>query len=411
MSKPTLHLIVFASSLTSRESVFLDHKTFLDALAGRYTLNYIYPEQLDADLPAGATAVFVGSGGVEQQVRDAMDRLPAYVLLIADGLKNSLAASLEILSWMRNHQRQGRVVHGDMDYMLREIDSYVNALTAAEQLRGQRVGAIGKPSGWLISSGVDYERLRASWGIEIVDVDLNEVIDHFHYVTDAEVQDVAGRFVKGAIGMKEPSAADVVKAARLYRAVSDVCGEHRLDAMTLNCFDLIPPTGTTGCLALALLNDAGMPAGCEGDMQTLLTMLLVKAATGRASFMANPSKIVDVEKNEMIFAHCTIAPGLTDRYIIRSHYESLSGVAIEGRLEPQVVTVVKVGGSDMSQHFVSEADLLQCTTNPNMCRTQMLLRLQKPLSYFLDSSIGNHHVIVPGRHARVIETLLQLMAV
>lgn len=75
----------------------------------------------------------------------------------------------------------------------------------------------------------------------------------------------------------------------------------------------------------------------------------------------------------------------------------------------RAVTFVKCGGSDMRQSFISEASLLGCATNPNMCRTQMLLRMEKPLYYFLERSIGNHHVIVPGRHAGAIEAVLQLV--
>lgn len=375
-----------------------------------YKVNYLFPNQLAGSLPAGTTMVLVGSGGVEQQVRDAMPQLPPYVLLIADGLKNSLAASLEILSWMRLNGRQGRVIHGDMHYMLLQIDGYVQAAATMQRLRGKRVGAIGRPSSWLIASEVDRDAVRRSWGVEIVDVPLTEVVERFNVTKDGDVTDVATRFMQGAAGMREPSKADVVKAARLYRAVAQVCSEHQLDAMTLNCFDLIPPTGTTGCLALALLNDAGLPAGCEGDMPTLLTMLLVRVATGQASFMANPSKIIDVDKHEMIFSHCTIAPRLTDSYVIRNHYESLCGVGIEGIVEPNPVTVVKCGGADMSQSFMSEAQLLQCTTNPNMCRTQMLLRLREPLDYFLQRSIGNHHVIVPGQQAAMLQAVLKLLS-
>ena len=99
-----LNLITFASSLASRESIFTDHHELLDAIAERYDVRYIFPEEL-GDKPAeGATMVLVGSGGVEEMVKADIDRLPPYVVLIADGLKNSLAASLEILSWMR----QGR---------------------------------------------------------------------------------------------------------------------------------------------------------------------------------------------------------------------------------------------------------------------------------------------------------------
>ncbi len=404
-----LNLITFASSLASRESIFTDHHELLDTITEKYDVQYIFPEDLDKPLPDGATMVLVGSGGVEEMVKACIDRLPPYVVLIADGLKNSLAASLEILSWMRIDRRHGRVLHGTTSFIMQGIDDYACAHDALAKLNGKRVGVIGKPSGWLIASNVDYQALSERWGIEMVDVPLDEVVKGYQAIADDEVQDITHEFISQAIGVKEPSRDEVVKAMRLYRAVKAIVERYHLDAFTLNCFDLIPTTRTTGCVALALLNQEGIPAGCEGDEQTLLTMLAVQAATGEMTFMANPSKILDNDAREMVFAHCTIAPAMTDRYIVRDHYESLSGVAVEGIFDPMDVTVVKCGGTSMEHYFISKARLLECTSNPNMCRTQLHLRLEQPLDYFLERSIGNHHVIVRGDHATRISAALRLL--
>ncbi len=404
-----LNLITFASSLASRESIFTDHHELLDAINEKYEVNYIFPEEQDNRWADGATMVLVGSGGVEEMVKANIDRLPSYVVLIADGLKNSLAASLEILSWMRQNNRHGRVLHGPVDYIMQGIDDYAQAQEALEKLNGMRVGVIGKPSGWLIASNVDFDAMRERWGIEMVNVPLNEVVKGYEAVADDEVQDITDEFLSRAVGTKEPSRDEVVKAMRLYLSVKRTVDEYCLDAFTLNCFDLIPTTRTTGCLALALLNQEGIPAGCEGDEQTLLTMLAVRAATGEMTFMANPSKILDNAAHEMVFAHCTIAPAMTDRYIVRDHYESLSGVAVEGIFDPMDMTIVKCGGKNMERYFISQARLLECTTNPNMCRTQLRLRLDEPLDYFLERSIGNHHVIVRGNHVERLVTVLRML--
>ena len=405
-----LNLITFASSLASRESIFTDHHELLDAVAERYDVRYIFPEELDKPLPEGATMVLVGSGGVEEMVKANIDRLPPYVMLIADGLKNSLAASLEILSWMRQNGRHGRVLHGPTDFIMHGIDDYALAQKTVNELKGKRVGVIGKPSGWLIASNVDYAAMHERWSIEMVDVTLDEVVKGYEAIGDNEVQDLADEFINKAVGILEPSRDEVVKAMRLYRSVKGIVERYRLDAFTLNCFDLIPTTHTTGCVALALLNQEGIPAGCEGDEQTLLTMLAVQVATGEMTFMANPSKILDNTSHEMVFAHCTIAPAMADRYIVRDHYESLSGVAVEGVFDPMDMTVVKCGGAGMERYFISRARLLECTTNPNMCRTQLHLRLDEPLDYFLERSIGNHHVIVRGDHVKKLETILQQLS-
>ncbi len=404
-----LNLITFASSLASRESIFTDHHELLDAINEKYEVRYIFPEELDGTMADGATMVLVGSGGVEEMVKANIDRLPPYVVLIADGLKNSLAASLEILSWMRQNDRHGRVLHGPTSFIMQGIDDCAAAHDAISQLQGKRVGVIGKPSGWLIASNVDYATMHERWGIEMVDVPLDEVVTGYEAIGDDEVQNITDEFISKAVDVKEPSRDEVVKAMRLYRSIKAIVERYRLNAFTLNCFDLIPTTHTTGCVALALLNQEGIPAGCEGDEQTLLTMLAVQAATGEMTFMANPSKILDNATHEMVFAHCTIAPAMTDRYIVRDHYESLSGVAVEGIFDPMDVTVVKCGGRGMELYFISRASLLQCTTNPNMCRTQLHLRLDEPLDYFLERSIGNHHVIVRGDHKQCLETVLRML--
>jgi L-fucose isomerase-like protein len=408
-SKTELHLVVFGSPLSTRESIFNDHQVILKRIEATYDVNFLFPEELDKEAPKGATMVFVGSGGVEEMVKANIDRLPPYVMLIADGLKNSLAASLEILSWMRLEGRQGRVVHGDTDFMMEGIADYMTGYEALGKLKGTRVGVIGHPSGWLIASGVDYADVHRSWGTELIDLPLEEVVSDYRCITDDEVKDDTEDFVRHASGMKEPSVADVVKAMRLCRALQKMVDRYKLSAFTLNCFDLIPPTGTTGCVALAMLNDRGIPAGCEGDIQTLLTMLAVQAATGEVAFMANPSMITNNARHEMIFAHCTIAPCMTDSYTIRTHYESQSGVALEGTMSPGSYTVVKGGGRRMERFFVSNAELLECTANPNMCRTQLHLRLQEPLDYFLHRSIGNHHVIVKGNCSNLLTSVFTML--
>jgi len=399
-------LIVFASSLASRDSVFADHSEILKRLEREYDVSYLFPEDLDGSDIDGTAMVFVGSGGVEEMVAERIESLPSYVVLIADGLKNSLAASLEILSWMRLTGRHGRVIHGPTEYIARSVGEYVAVGDCMRNLRGKRVGAVGKPSGWLIASNIDREAVSRKWGIEFCDVSLDEVVEEYSRTTEADVEEATRHLTENALGRREPSEEEIVKAMRLYGAVKTVARRHRLDALTLNCFDLIPTTRTTGCLALALLNEEGIPAGCEGDMQTLLTMMVAHSLTGQPCFMANPSTIISNERHEMVFAHCTIAPQMTDGYVLRNHYESLSGVAVEGRLNQGIVTVVKCGGRQMERLFVSKAQLLECGDNPNMCRTQLHLRLESPLDYFLESSIGNHHVIVRGDWAAPLEAAL-----
>ena len=352
-------------------------------------------------------AVMIATGGVEnlfKRLWSAIDvemtcspHRPKTVTMIADGRNNSLAAALEILTYLGNNGMEGRIVHGTND----EIISALVETQSIASLQG-RIGLFGQPSDWLIASGVDRDFLLQRYGIETVDIDLRRLIDGIKTVSQTEAEKVARTMVKRAKAIKEPSDADMLEAAKAYLAIKRICQEERLDAMTIRCFDIVKACGTTSCLALALLNDEGVVAGCEGDMQTLLSMLLAKRLCGEAAFMANPSQLTDTTS---MLAHCTIPLTMCDETVVRSHFESGIGVAIQGLLPLTDYTLFKWGGPQLDRYYVAEAKAIATPYSNHFCRTQITLNVNlKP--YLLQHSIGNHHVIIRGRHAEEIRQFM-----
>jgi len=353
-------------------------------------------------------AFMIATGGVEnlfKRIWAAIDvemmsapSRPKTVTMIADGRNNSLAAALEILTYLGNIGVEGRILHGTNE----EIVSTMVETVCTPSLLG-RIGLFGQPSDWLIASGVERDFLLQRYGIETVDIDLQRFVEGIKTVPQNEAVKVAQTIVKRAKVVKEPSDADMLDAAKAYLAIKKICQEERLDAMTIRCFDIVKACGTTSCLALALLNDEGIVAGCEGDMQTLMSMYLAKRLCGKVAFMANPSQLTD--KTSML-AHCTIPLTMCDEITIRSHFESSIGVAIQGLLPLTDYTLFKWGGSKLDRYFVTEAQAVETPYSNHFCRTQITLNVNlKP--YLLQHSIGNHHVIIRGRHAEEIRRFMQ----
>lgn len=341
-----------------------------------------------ASLP---NVVMIATGGVENLFKRIWSG--EKTTLIADGRNNSLAAALEILTWLEGQGVEGRILHGTNDEI---ITSMIEAQCMAP-LHG-RIGLFGQPSDWLIASGVDRDYLLKHFGVETIDINLIRLIDGIKAVPQAEAVKVAQTIVKRSKDIKEPSCADMVEAAKAYLAIKKICQEEKLDAMTIRCFDIVKTCGTTSCLALALLNDEGTVAGCEGDMQTLMSMLLAKRVCGAEAFMANPSQLTNTTS---MLAHCTIPLDMCDNITIRSHFESGIGVAIQGMLPLTDYTIFKWGGSKLDRYFVAEAQAVETPYSNHFCRTQITLNLDlRP--YLLQHSIGNHHVIIKGRHAESI---------
>ena len=360
--------------------------------------------------------IYVRTGGTEGIFRCLLPTLLAQGIrpfyLLTSGKCNSLAASMEILSFLRQQGHKGEIIHGNADYISRRIALLAKAAEARQTLSGCRLGIIGHPSDWLISSVYDKERVKQLLGIEMTDIPMQELLEAIASAPDpatsasilpeATVPDASASVPPEAINQALP------RALQIYHALKTIVTRHALQGFTLRCFDLLTAVRNTGCLALAKLNSEGIVAGCEGDVPAMLTMKIAQAAVGLSGFQANPASI-DPETGQMLFAHCTIPFNMVEHYELDTHFESGIGVGIRGYMSPGPVTIFKVSG-DLSRHFIEEGELLRCQAQPDLCRTQLVIRLSSPTltSYFLTAPIGNHHIILPGHHKALLEEIVAL---
>ena len=350
--------------------------------------------------------IFVRTGGTEglfQQLMPALvGKSEAPFYLLASDKSNSLAASLEILSYLRQQGKQGEILHGNPEYIASRIQLLFRIESAVKRLRHCRLGVIGKPSDWLIASHADADAVRQKLGVELLEIPMQELLDALSVTPEPAPTEHCDM---PAVNEALPG------ACRIYEALKTIVQKHGLQGFTIRCFDLLDALHNTGCLALAKLNAEGYIAGCEGDVPTMLTMMLLRALSDTSSFQANPASI-NPETGEILFAHCTIPFDMVQRYELDTHFESGIGVGIRGYVPEGPVTICKVSG-DLSRAFIAEGKLVRSQAKPDLCRTQIVVRLANPsdTEYFLTNPIGNHHVIVVGYHAEVLKVLLRRISV
>ena len=345
--------------------------------------------------------IYVRTGGTEgifkRLLPDLLAKTDKPFYILTSGKSNSLAASMEILSYLRQQGYKGEIIHGQTDYITKRINLLEQVETAKAHLRGRRLGIIGKPSDWLISSDADKDRVKRLLGIELTDIPMQELLDTIQSTPLPIVNETAPT---KAIQEALPG------AHQIYNALRTLVSKYQLQGLTIRCFDLLKSVHNTGCVALAKLNTEGIVAGCEGDVPAMLSMTIAQAAVGVIGFQANPASI-NPENGEMLFAHCTIPFSLVERYEYDTHFESGIGVGIRGYMQEGPVTIFKVSGN-LTRSFIAEGTLIRNQAKPDLCRTQQVIRLSEPdkTSYFLTEPIGNHHIILPGHHKALLEQLL-----
>lgn len=356
---------------------------------------------LERYLADGFALLYVASGGSEGyflQIFEQLRRKRCYIL--TSGESNSLAASMEILSYLNQHGGSGEILHGDIEQVAGQIRVLRNAYRGLEILRGKRLGCIGAPSDWLIAGDYVPDAVQQRLGLGFVSIPMKELLDE---ISKARYEENGYT----ALFRQQPfDETETEKALYVYGAFQRIVNRYGLCGVTVRCFDLLDTVHTTGCLGLSVLNSLGVYGACEGDMPALLSMAILGSVTGEPLFMCNPSRF-DTKTGFGIFAHCTVPTTMLNGFCLNTHFESGIGAAVQGTFAEGDCTLFKCAG-DLSRYHVQEGQIMENVFSDRLCRTQIRVGLND-FSYFLTNPIHNHHIICRGKHAAEVEAFFRLL--
>ena len=384
----------FHSDLHRQDVLAQRHAAFLASIE-TYLGEQITVSPID-DYEADLKLVFISSGGSEGKFLEHFNELRPPYYLLTSGTDNSLAASIEILTYLNCEGYEGEILHGNPKYIAERIkdliagnrrkteegESSVRDITGTAEIGG-RYGVVGEPSDWLIASVPDEDKVKEVFGTELVSIPMEDLLEEY----DATESDP-----------DERNGLDFGSSNRLVRAVLRLREKNNLDGLTIRCFDLLSSIHTTGCLSLAQLNADGFIGTCEGDVMSMLTMALIRKVTGQSSFQANPSRI-DVDDNTMVLAHCTMPYDMAQSFGYNTHFESGIGVAIKGEFKTEPVTILRLS-KYLDSYWIAEGRIIGNLNESTLCRTQIEVKLDDSYSVgdLLRVPCGNHHIVFYGRH-------------
>lgn len=380
VNRMKINIFPIVSSLHEKDRINDDTKSLLNELINisNHEFNICDINNLyNADL----SLILIQSGGSEGIFLENFDKLKEPFYLLTYGHNNSLAASLEILSYIKDYNLNGEVLHGDTSYLSNRINELLD--------KKDKLGVIGKPSDWLIASNVNYNEALKLHNIELIDIEIEKVLKYYN----DSYEDLGLEF---NYDKKETD-----KAIKLHQAILKIKDEYKLDGLTIRCFSLLDKLNTTACLSLAMLNKDKIIGTCEGDIPTMISMHILNKITKQPGFQANPSRI-DVKNKKMVLAHCTLPLDMVSGYELDTHFESGIGVAVRGKLKEETITIFKLS-RNLKDYYLTTGKIIRNLSEDNLCRTQIEIKVDDNIEYFLTRPYGNHHVIVYGEHKNEIK--------
>ena len=119
-----INIYPLVSKLHEKNRIDLETNILLNELkkCSKHEFNIVNIDELyNADL----SLLLIQSGGSEGLFLENFCNLKSPYYLLTYGHNNSLAASLEILSYLKDHDLDGEVLHGSNEYIINRIKNIV----------------------------------------------------------------------------------------------------------------------------------------------------------------------------------------------------------------------------------------------------------------------------------------------
>jgi len=272
------------------------------------------------------------------------------------------------------------------------------------------------------------EKVKQRLGVEMVTIADGRYDEVMANVDERAAEVEAKRWLDEAEGIIEPNQEDVLKAARASLTLDQLIAENRVDGLCVGtCMGWL--SRGFPCLGFSRLNDRGIPAACDGDMDCLLTMLIFQHALNQAGFLGNAGG-VDIAKNAFHLSHCS-APlkmegpsGPKAPYLLRRHAEVRGGAVTEVHYRiGQTITFTKLVHLDTLLMFTGK--IIEVPKVPKGeergCRTELVAEVDdadRLLANWGGGVLGAsakdyyaslHRVAYYGDHTQSIRHLCRLM--
>ncbi|TFG59220.1 MAG: hypothetical protein E4H36_14220 [Spirochaetales bacterium] len=210
----------------------------------------------------------------------------------------------------RDKPRKFKWFLGPMEeaFFMPRFEITVKALRAVKNLRDARVAQIGKLADGHINHTVDYRNIYSKLGVDVVrDYEIEDIIAAGEKVSDSDIKHELDMLDECC--RKERIGEDKIKdAVKMFTVVKRLAGDNGFSAVAFSCWPkLMPLKGMSGCLINAMLNDIGIPAGCEGDVPGTVSMLILHLLTQQSTVLMDLPKF-DTADNSLLLWHCGTSP-------------------------------------------------------------------------------------------------------
>jgi hypothetical protein len=263
------------------------------------------------------------------------------------------------------------------------------------------------------------DAVKKRFGTSMQVIKLDRVMDLYRSIPEEKAKAEAAAWIKGAMEVREPSHAEVVKSCRMALAFEKLLKEENANALTVECYgsmyEPLCKKVAFPCVGFVRLNDMGMAGICESDLESAVTFLIFRGLTGRPSFISDPT--IDESKNGIILAHCLGTrkmdgpAGPMAPYRLRTIHERQEGCVPQVFMRVgQRVTQGRLVGTETLPYFTGE--IVETPDVERGCRTKITVKVDGDATRLWQNwANGLHRLTCYGDIRRDLEHYCRFMKI
>lgn len=265
------------------------------------------------------TKAYLGLWAVEEPTKEGSLPLASLVCLNQNA---SIAGH-----YFKDNKKKFKWFFGRVEnkYFKPRFEITIRALTAVKNLKDAKVAQIGKIADGFRNMYYDERAIYRTLGVDVVrGIEIEDILAEGEKIDEKLIKEEVDRIYSSCAEIKVKDI-KIIDSVKIYLAAKKICEENGFKAVAFSCW---PKLGNfknmTACLCDSLLDSVGIPAACEGDMLSAISMLILKILSEKPpAVMDLPA--FDEEDDSILIWHCGSAPfEMAGRrgVICRNHYRA-----------------------------------------------------------------------------------------
>lgn len=303
----------------------------------------------------------------------------------------------------------------------KKIIDYCFAAAVVKKLKSMRIGLIGYIPEIMVSLNFDMFAVKKVFGPTIVPVNFYKLNDYVENVKknfgskiNSKIDDISKKVGKVLVSNEVFS-----ESLSFYYAFSELARDLNLDSMAINCFPTPAVKGKT-CLAVSNLNDEGIVAACEGDVNSAIIMSALNLITGKASL--NSDVIIEYKNtNQIMFSHCgggpfSCASKISD-VILDTQYETKSGLGVyyPYKTSGKEVTIINLVGNELTYRMCilngTSVALDKLTYHGNPINVKFKTDVEDLINIIGNEGFGHHWMVAFGDYKDIFLEICKMLKI